>query len=161
MKGLGPNERGEILIRGTHIMKKYFNNDKATNESIVNGWFRTGDIGYYDENNQFYITDRLKELIKVKGFQVAPAELEELLRSHPKVADAAVIGIPHDTLGEMPKGFIVSKSNVTVSEKEILDFVKDKVAVYKRLGSVMIIDSIPKNATGKIMRRELKQKYEN
>ena len=162
MRGVGPNISGELLVRGPQIMKGYHNNEKATLETITpDGWLRTGDIGHYDENQDFYITDRLKELIKVKGFQVPPAELEEILRSHPDVADAAVIGIPDKKSGERPRAYVVSK-NPKVSEKDIKDYVAKKVAKYKRLeGGVEFVTSIPKNATGKILRRELKQKYES
>lgn len=160
-KGIGPNISGELLVRGPHVMKGYHNNPKATAETITSdGWLRTGDIGHYDENKYFYITDRLKELIKVKGFQVAPAELEGILRSHPKIADAAVIGIPDAISGELPRAYVVKHSNQEVSESEIKEFVTKHVAAYKKLsGGVEFLDSIPKNATGKIIRRALKEKY--
>uniref|UniRef100_A0A336K4B4 CSON015311 protein n=1 Tax=Culicoides sonorensis TaxID=179676 RepID=A0A336K4B4_CULSO len=159
MVGLGPGETGEILVRGSHIMKGYYKNETATNETIAkNGWLKTGDIGYY-KDSQFYITDRLKELIKVKGFQVAPAELEEVLRSHPHVADAAVIGVPNPVSGELPRGYVVAKPNVKINEEDVLNYVQTKVAVYKRLESVVVINEIPKNATGKILRRELKLQF--
>lgn len=161
MYGVGPNVTGELWVRGPQIMKGYHNNDKATKETVTpDGWLRTGDIGYYDENHEFYITDRLKELIKVKGFQVAPAELEEILRDHPKIADAAVIGIPDERSGELPRAFVVAKVTDEITEKEIQDYVAKKVAVYKKLdGGVEFVTSIPKNATGKILRRELKRIY--
>ncbi|XP_063698798.1 uncharacterized protein LOC134829578 [Culicoides brevitarsis] len=160
MIGLGPGQSGEVLIRGPHIMKGYYKNEEATKETIVeNGWLRTGDIGYYDENFQFYITDRMKELIKVKGFQVAPAELESILKCHPQIADAAVVGVPHKTTGEAPRGFIVAKPNTKINKEEIMNFVQEKVAPYKKLESIVIVNEIPKNATGKIMRREIKAKY--
>lgn len=160
-KGLGPNQNGELMIRGPQVMSGYHNNETATKETLTeDGWLRTGDIAYYDENHEFYITDRLKELIKVKGFQVAPAELEEILRSHPGVADAAVIGIPHPTSGEVPRAFIVKRPNQEVNEQELQEFVAQKVAVYKKLhGGVQFLDAIPKNNTGKIMRRSIKEKY--
>lgn len=161
MLGVGPNITGELWVRGPQIMKGYHNNDKATKETVTpDGWLRTGDIGYYDENYEFYITDRLKELIKVKGFQVAPAELEEILRDHPKISDAAVIGIPDERSGELPRAFVVPKVTDEITEKEIQDYVAKKVAVYKKLdGGVTFVTSIPKNATGKILRRELKRIY--
>lgn len=160
-KGVGPNISGELLVRGPHVMKGYHNNPKATKETLTDdGWLRTGDIGHYDEDHYFYITDRLKELIKVKGFQVAPAELEGILRSHPKIADAAVIGIPDKVSGELPRAYLVKHSNQEVTEAEIKDFVAKHVAVYKKLeGGVEFIDTIPKNSTGKIMRRALKEKF--
>nr|XP_049462950.1 uncharacterized protein LOC120951659 [Anopheles coluzzii] len=158
---LGPNQSGELLVRGPQVMKGYHNNRKATDEMIIEGgWLRTGDIAHYDEQLQFYITDRLKELIKVKGFQVPPAELEELLRSHEAVADAAVVGMPHPVAGEVPRAFVVPKAGARVSEDALKAFIAEKVAVYKRLeGGVTFLDSIPKNASGKILRRQLKLEH--
>lgn len=160
MKGLGPNEQGELLLRGPQVMLGYLNNQAATDEMIVNGWLRTGDMAYYDEDGSFYITDRLKELIKVKGFQVPPAELEEILRSHPDVSDAAVIGIQDPDHGEVPRAFVVKKVGSSATAKELKQFVAGKTAIYKHLrGGVQFLDVIPKNAAGKILRRDLKQKY--
>lgn len=159
--GIGPNQEGEIFVRGPHVMKGYLNNKIATDEMIVDDvWCRTGDVGLYDMDGFFYIKDRLKELIKVKGFQVPPAELEEILRSHPKVLDAAVVGVPHPTYGEVPRGFIVKKPAVDVTDKELQEFVANKVVQYKHLiGGIQFVEVIPKNASGKIMRRNLKQMY--
>uniref|UniRef100_A0A2M4BHT0 Luciferin 4-monooxygenase n=1 Tax=Anopheles marajoara TaxID=58244 RepID=A0A2M4BHT0_9DIPT len=158
---LGPNCSGELLVRGPQVMKGYHNNRKATEEMIIEGgWLRTGDIAHYDDDLQFYITDRLKELIKVKGFQVPPAELEELLRAHDQVADAAVVGVPHPISGEVPRAFVVPKGGARLSEDTLKEFIAGKVASYKRLeGGVTFLDSIPKNASGKILRRQLKEKY--
>lgn len=162
MLGVGPNITGELWVRGPQVMQGYFNNAKATAETITpDGWFKTGDIGYYDENHEFYITDRLKELIKVKGFQVAPAELEALIRSHEDVADAGVIGINHPSVGEQPRAYVVRK-NPNLTENDVKKFVADKVAKYKRLeGGIEFVESIPKSGTGKILRRELKKLYEH
>lgn len=156
--GADVNEIGELLLRGPLIMKGYLNNEAATNDMILpNGWMRTGDLGYYDNDGHFYIKDRLKELIKVKGFQVAPAELEEILRNHPNVLDAAVIGVPHDINGEAPKAFVVRKLNSNLSEQELQKYVAEKVVSYKRLvGGVKFIDAIPKTDSGKYLRRLLK-----
>lgn len=160
--GLGPNTPGELCVKGPQVMKGYLNNKEATDNTFYNdGWLRTGDVSYYDDEGFFFITDRMKELIKVKGFQVPPAELEEILRSHDKILDCAVIGIPHDTAGEAPKACVVLKPNMTATEKEIKDFVASKVANYKKLeGGVDFVDVIPKNLSGKILRRELKSRYE-
>lgn len=158
--GLGANETGELWVKGPQNMLGYLNNQKATDETLIDGWIRTGDIAYYDEDGFFYITDRLKELIKVKGFQVAPAELEEILRSHPDVVDAAVVGVPHPKTAEAPRAFVVKRAGCQVKEEDIQQFVANKVVDYKQLnGGVHFIDTIPKNATGKIMRREIKLKY--
>ena len=141
-------------------IKGYHNNEEATKETLVDGWLKTGDIGYYDKDHYFFITDRLKELIKVKGFQVPPAELENILKNHPKILDAGVVGVPDKKSGELPRAFVVLQPNETVTEKEVKDFVAKQVADYKRLdGGVEFIESIPKNATGKIMRRILKEKF--
>ena len=158
-ENLPVGKEGEMLVRGPNIMKGYLNLPDATKASITeDGWFRTGDIAYFDEEGCFYITDRLKELIKVKGLQVAPAELEALLQNHPKIADAAVIGIPNERLGEAPKAFVVKK-DPTVTEDEIVDYVAGKVAEHKHLvGGVEFIDAVPKSPSGKILRRMLRQK---
>ena len=158
-ENLTVGHEGEVLVRGPNVMKGYLNLPDATKASITeDGWFRTGDIGYFDEEGCFYITDRLKELIKVKGLQVAPAELEALLQNHPKIADAAVIGIPNERLGEAPKAFVVKK-DPTVTEDEIVNYVAGKVAKHKHLvGGVEFIDAVPKSPSGKILRRMLRQK---
>lgn len=158
--GLAANESGEIWVKGPQNMLGYLNNQQATDEILVDGWIRTGDIGHYDEDGFFYVTDRLKELIKVKGFQVAPAELEEILRSHPDIIDAAVVGIDHDRNGEAPRAFVVKRPESQPTEEDIKNFVAKKVVEYKHLvGGVQFLDAIPKNTTGKILRREIKLKY--
>lgn len=156
-EALGPNQDGEVCVRGPTVMKGYLNNPEATAASITpDGWFHSGDTGYYDEEGHFYIVDRLKELIKYKGFQVPPAELEALLHTHPNILDVAVVGIPDDEAGELPKAFIVRKGDIT--EKEIIDFVADKVSPHKKLrGGVEFIEQIPKTASGKILKRELRK----
>ena len=151
---LGPNERGEVLIRGPHIMVGYLNNPEATAECIDNdGWFHTGDVGYADEDGFFYIVDRVKELIKYKGYQVPPAELEAILVAHPAIADAAVIPSPDEEAGEVPKAFVVLKEPLT--EEEIFSYVADQVAPHKKIRRLEIVDEIPKSASGKILRRIL------
>ncbi|TRY77011.1 hypothetical protein TCAL_06363 [Tigriopus californicus] len=153
---LGPNEDGELLVAGPQVMKGYFKNKKATNKTIVDGWLRTGDIAKFDETGQFMIVDRLKELIKVKGLQVAPSELEDLIRRHEGVNDVAVVGVPDERSGELPRAYVVRK-NRNVLEQDIIDFVAERVAPHKKLGAgVMFVETLPKNQTGKILRRELK-----
>ncbi|XP_069685505.1 uncharacterized protein [Periplaneta americana] len=154
---LGQREVGEICVRGPQNMIGYFNRPDVTAETIdADGWLHTGDTGYYDDEGKLYIVDRTKELIKVKGFQVAPAELEEILRSHPQIEDAAVIGIPDERAGEIPKAFVVPKGKI--SEEDVKKFVAEKVSEYKHLkGGVEFISSIPKSQTGKILRRLLKE----
>lgn len=151
---LGINERGEVLIAGPHVMPGYLNNQEATRNCIdEDGWFHTGDIGYADEDGCFYIVDRVKELIKYKGYQVAPAELEAILVSHPAIADAAVIPSPDEEAGEIPKAFVVLKEEITA--EEIIKFIADQVAPHKKIRKLDIVDEIPKAASGKILRRVL------
>ena len=159
LENLPVGQEGEVWMRGPNIMKGYLNLPDATKFSITeDGWFRTGDIGYFDEEGCFYITDRLKELIKVKGFQVAPAELEALLQNHPKIADAAVVGIPNERLGEAPRAFVVKK-DPNVTEEEIVNYVASKVTKHKHLvGGVEFIEAVPKSPSGKILRRMLRKK---
>jgi acyl-CoA synthetase (AMP-forming)/AMP-acid ligase II len=152
-----PGTPGEVLIRGPQVMRGYLNNEAATAATIDNdGWLHTGDIGYTDEDGFFFLVDRLKELIKYKGFQVAPAELEALLVAHPEVADAAVVGLPDPEAGEIPKAFVVKRGEV--SEEEIVAFVADRVAPQKKIRAVEFVDQIPKSPSGKILRRVLKQR---
>jgi acyl-CoA synthetase (AMP-forming)/AMP-acid ligase II len=149
-------EDGEIWVRGPQVMRGYLNNDEATAEALVgDGWIRTGDIGRVDENGFFYIVDRLKELIKYKGHQVAPAELEAVLVSHPKVRDAGVIGLPMEDGGESPKAFVVADDGLEADE--VIAYVAERVAPYKRIREVEFIDEVPKSASGKILRRVLRE----
>lgn len=151
---LGPNEEGEILVRGPQVMKGYLNNPSATINTLDEaGWLHTGDVGYADEDGYFWIVDRIKELIKYKGFQVAPAELEALLLSHPAIGDAAVIGRPHEEAGEVPKAFVVKRAELTADD--VFNFVAEHVAPYKKVRDVEFVDEIPKSAAGKILRRVL------
>lgn len=151
---LGFNERGEVLIRGPHVMAGYLNNEEATAQTIdADGWFHSGDIGYADNDGFFYIVDRLKELIKYKAYQVAPAELEALLLSHESIADAAVIPSPNEEAGEVPKAFVVLKEPIT--PEEIMQWVAERVAPHKKVRLLDIVSEIPKAASGKILRRIL------
>ena len=152
---LGPGADGEVQVRGPQVMRGYLNNPDATAATLdADGWLHTGDIGRVDEEGYFSIVDRLKELIKYKGYQVPPAELEAVLLSHPCVADAAVIGVPHDDAGEVPKAFVVLKDEV--APDALLHYVAERVASYKRIRSVEVIDAIPRSPAGKILRRVLK-----
>lgn len=159
---LGPNQTGELWVRGPQVMKGYYNKPEQTAEAFHEDWFRTGDLVHYNEHNFFFITDRLKELIKVKGFQVAPAELEEIIRAFPNVTDAAVIGVPHEISGEVPRAYVVPKQGTDLKVDKLQEFVAEKVAAYKQLkGGVEVVASIPKNASGKILRRQIKLEYQN
>jgi len=147
-------ETGEIVLRGPQVMKGYLDNPTATANMISpDGWLRTGDIGFADDDGYFFIVDRAKELIKSRGYQVPPAELEAVLLTHPAIADAAVIGVPDPGAGEVPKAFVVTREPVTAGD--IMDFVAQHVAPYKRLRAVEFRDAIPKSASGKILRRVL------
>lgn len=153
---LGPNQEGEVCVRGPQIMKGYLNRPEATAHTIDSEqWLHTGDVGYADEEGHFFIVDRAKELIKYKGFQVPPAELEALLLTHPCVLDAAVIPLPDEEAGEVPKAFVVLKADAT--SQSIKEFVAERVAPHKRIREVEFIDKIPKSPAGKILRRVLVQ----
>lgn len=150
---------GELWIRGPQVMRGYLGRPDATTAMIdAEGWLHTGDIAVVDDDGDFTIVDRLKELIKYKGFQVAPAELEAVLLAHPDVADAAVIGVPDDEAGEIPKAFIVLNPDRDVTAESILRFVSERVAGYKRIRSTEFLEEIPKSASGKILRRVLRDR---
>ena len=162
---LPANKEGELCVRGPQIMKGYLNRPEATAVTIdPDNWLHTGDIAYIDEEGHFFIVDRAKELIKYKGFQVPPAELEALLLTHEAVADAAVIPCPDEEAGEVPKAFVVLRGSATAAE--LMDFVEQRVAPHKRIKFVEFIEKIPKSPSGKILRRMLvqaereKQKHE-
>lgn len=150
---------GELWVRGPQVMKGYLNNPDATAATIDDeGWLHTGDVASIDAAGNVFIVDRVKELIKYKGFQVPPAELEALIITHPAVADVAVIGIPDVEAGELPKAFVALKPGAEATAEEIMEFVKIQVATYKQIRMVEFIDEIPKSASGKILRRFLRDK---
>jgi 4-coumarate--CoA ligase len=156
-QSLGVDADGEMWVRGPQVMKGYLNNPEATAETIDDeGWLHTGDIGHIDADGHVFVVDRLKELIKYKGFQVPPAELEAILLTHPAVADAAVIGLPDEEAGEVPIGFVVLKPGAETTEDAVAAFVAGQVAHYKQLRRVTFVDAIPKSASGKILRRVLR-----
>lgn len=172
---LGPGEEGEICVRGPQVMKGYLNNPEATARTIdAEGWLHTGDIGYADADGHFYIVDRVKELIKYKGFQVPPAELEAILLAHPKVADAAVIPSPDEEAGEVPKAFVVRREQSSAARtegnaagtgdgteelealaEELMAHVAAHVAPHKKIRQLEFVEQIPKSPSGKILRRVL------
>lgn len=154
---LGPGERGELLIRGPQVMKGYLGRASDTAATVdADGWLHTGDVGFVDERGYLHIVDRVKELIKYKGYQVAPAELEALLLSHPQIADAAVIGVRNAEGTECPKAFVVRAPGSALTEEEVAAFVAGKVAPYKKVRAVEFLEVVPKSPAGKILRRELR-----
>lgn len=175
---LGPYKRGELCFKGSVLMMGYINDKAATSATIdKDGWLHTGDVGYYDDDLQFFIVDRIKELIKWKGFQVPPAgellfnqvlevllsynlisfsEIEALLLTNEKIKDCGVIGKPDDIAGELPLAFVV-KDDPSLTESDVIEFVADRASYAKRLhGGVIFVDEVPKNPSGKILRRELR-----
>ena len=158
-KTLGVNQRGELCVRGPMIMSGYVNNPEATNALIdKDGWLHSGDIAYWDEDEHFFIVDRLKSLIKYKGYQVAPAELESILLQHPNIFDAGVAGLPDDDAGELPAAVVVLEHGKTMTEKEIVDYVASQVTTAKKLrGGVVFVDEVPKGLTGKLDARKIRE----
>ncbi|MEU5594383.1 4-coumarate--CoA ligase family protein [Streptomyces sp. NPDC020298] len=158
-KDLGTGEPGEILIRGPQIMKGYLRRPDATAAMIDrDGWLHTGDVGHVDEGGWLFVVDRVKELIKYKGFQVAPAELEALLLTHPGIADAAVVGAYNDEGNEIPHAYVVRQPTAPdLSEGEVTMYVAERVAPYKRVRRVTFIEGVPRAASGKILRRRLRE----
>ncbi len=167
---LGRGETGELLLRGPQVMKGFLNRSEATAEMLdADGWLHTGDLGWFDDDGYLYVVDRVKELIKYKGMQVAPAELEAVLLTHPGIADAAVVRFPDPEAGEVPKAFVVARPGPgqahpgtgqahpgqVLSAEEVMAFVAERVAPYKRIRRVEFVDQIPKSASGKVLRRVL------
>jgi acyl-CoA synthetase (AMP-forming)/AMP-acid ligase II len=157
-KDAAERERGELWIRGPQVMKGYLNNDAATRETVdPDGWLHTGDVAVVDDQGVYTVVDRVKELIKYKGYQVAPAELEAVLLGHPDIADVAVIGVPEKETGEeLPKAFVVRAPGSELTEEAVMAYMAEKVAPHKKIRFVEFIDTVPKSAAGKILRKELK-----
>lgn len=155
-RDLGAGEVGELWVRGPQVMLGYLNDPGATAGTMRDGWLTTGDLARLDEDGYLYIVDRVKELIKVKGFQVAPAEIEALLLGHPDVADAAVVGLPDEECGEVPVAFVVAAAGRSPDPAALAAFVAEHLAHYKWPREVILVDAIPKSASGKILRRILR-----
>ncbi|MGA0083458.1 MAG: AMP-binding enzyme, partial [Candidatus Nanopelagicales bacterium] len=154
---LPPFEAGEILVRGFNVMEGYFEDPKATQDAInEDGWLHTGDIGFLDEHGYLKITDRVKDMFIVGGFNAYPAEIENIMASHHAVSQVAVIGVPDERMGEVAKAFVILKSKASISEEELIVWCKENMANYKVPRSIKFVESLPTNAAGKIMKFELR-----
>jgi long-chain acyl-CoA synthetase len=157
-RSLAPGESGEIVVRSPGVMQGYWNAPEATAAALRDGWLHTGDIGTIDAHGHVRVTDRKKEMIKVKGFGVAPAEIEALFFEHPAVADVGVVGTPDPVAGEIPKAFVVVKPGRAVTAEALIAFARERLAGYKVPGEVEFVDAIPRTASGKILRRVLRDR---
>jgi len=151
----GPDSVGEILISGHNVMKGYHNNPDGTAAALREGWLSTGDLGYVDEVGFFFIVDRLKDLVIRGGYNVYPREVEEVLYGHPSIAEAAVLGRPHEVLGEEVVAYLVLKDGASADEAEIIAFCRERLAAYKYPREVTLVPSLPKGPSGKVVKREL------
>jgi acyl-CoA synthetase (AMP-forming)/AMP-acid ligase II len=156
---VGPNEMGEVLIAGTNLMKGYWNNPQATDETLKDGWLHSGDMGSMDEDGFLYIMDRKKDMIISGGENIYPAEIEDLLLSQPKISDAAVIGSPDEKWGESVKAVVVVKEGETLTESELVEWCQGKIGKFKIPKQVEFVDEIPRTPTGKILKRVLREQY--
>ncbi|KAK5648570.1 hypothetical protein RI129_003462 [Pyrocoelia pectoralis] len=157
-KSVGPSHIGELSFKGVNVMKGYYNNETATRNTFEeDGFYRTGDVGYYNVEGNFFIVDRVKDLIKYKGYQVSPTELEDLISTHSSVKECAVVGIPDERVGEVPTAYVVRNIGANVTEKELVQFVSENISINKQLyGGVRFVDEIPKTPSGKVMRNVLR-----
>ena len=149
-------EQGEIWIKGPNVMKEYYRKPEETAKTIVNGWLRSGDIGYMDEEGYVFIVDRLKDMINSAGLKIWPREVEEVLYTHPNVRECAVIGVPHKVFGETVKAVIALNEPGKTTSEEIINLCKEHLADYKAPRIVEFLDELPKNPSGKILKRELR-----
>lgn len=148
-------ERGEVVLQGSVLMKGYFNNEVATQEAFRSGWFHTGDVGYMDTDGYLYIVDRKKDMIIRGGQNIYPREVDNVLALHPRISDAAVIGVPDEKYGEEVKAYVVCKEGESVSPEDIIEFCRERLAAYKCPKSIAFIDAMPKGPTGKLLRAQL------
>ena len=155
---LPPGQTGELCVRGSNVMLGYWNQPAATAQAIRNGWLLTGDIGHRDADGYFYITDRKTDMLLVNGINVYPRQIEEVLYKYPGVREAAVIGIPDARKGEQPLAFIACHEGVTLEEKPILDYLRERLADYKVPRRIVFLPALPHTATGKILKNELRKK---
>ncbi|HEX3889937.1 MAG TPA: long-chain fatty acid--CoA ligase [Verrucomicrobiae bacterium] len=156
-KFLGANETGEICVRGGNVMQGYWNQPEETKKVFRDGWLLTGDVGHRDADGYYYITDRKKDMLLVNGINVYPREIEEVIYHFPGVKEAAVIGVPDARRGEQPVAFVAAAEGQTLDEKALLQFIRSKLADYKAPKQIIILPALPKNATGKILKTELRK----
>ena len=150
--------RGEIVLRGENIMKGYFRDPEATDRAFRGGWFHTGDIGYRDQEGYYYVVDRKSDMIIRGGENIYPREIDEVLYEHPKVRDAATVGVPDELYGEEVKSFVVLREGEQATAEEIIAHCRARLADYKCPKSVAFLDDIPKGPTGKLLKRELSKR---
>ena len=156
-RDVGPDEPGEVIIKGPQVMTGYYNMPEETENTLKNGWLYTGDIGKLDEDGYFYIVDRKKDMIIAGGYNIYPRDIDEVLFEHPQIVEACAVGIPDEYRGETVKAFVVLKSGASLTEDEIINYCKDKLAKYKVPRIIEFIDELPKSGVGKILRKELRQ----
>ena len=156
-KILATGETGEICVRGANVMQGYWNQPEETKKAFRNGWLLTGDVGHRDADGYYFITDRKKDMLIVNGINVYPREIEEVIYHYPGVKEAAVIGVPDERRGEQPMAFVAAHEGQTLEEKELLQFISGKLANFKTPRQIVIMPALPKNATGKILKTELRK----
>jgi long-chain acyl-CoA synthetase len=156
-KMLGVNETGEICVRGGNVMMGYWNQPEETRKVMRGDWLLTGDVGHRDADGYYYITDRKKDMLIVNGINVYPREIEEVIYHFPGVKEAAVIGVPDARRGEQPVAFVAAAEGQTLDEKALLQFIRGKLADFKVPKQIIILPALPKNATGKILKTELRK----
>jgi fatty-acyl-CoA synthase len=152
-------ERGEIVVRGPNVMKGYWNRPDATAEALVDGWFHTGDVGIRDADGYYFIVDRKKDMIISGGENVYPAEVEDALYQHPDIKEVAVIGVQDPRWGETVRAIVVVKDGVSLTEADVIEFSRDRLARYKQPKSVVFIDVLPRNPAGKVLKFDLRERH--
>jgi long-chain acyl-CoA synthetase len=155
---VAPGEPGEIAVRSPSLMLGYWRNQEATDDAIRDGWLHTGDVATVDADGYYTIVDRLKDMISAGGYKIWPREIEDMLASHPAVSEVAVVGMPDDDLGERPAAFVVARPGATVSAAELLTFASENLAAYKRPARIEIVADLPRLTTGKVLRRDLRDR---